>query len=27
MLDERTKTVNYMTVPANGLYLMKVEYW
>ena len=26
MLDERTKTVNYMTVPANGLYLMKVEY-
>ena len=26
MLDERKKTVNYMTVPANGLYLMKVEY-
>jgi tRNA pseudouridine38-40 synthase len=26
MLNSRTNTANYMTVPANGLYLNKVEY-
>ena len=26
MLTERRNTINYMTVPANGLYLTKVEY-